>query len=414
MVNASGVRELAYLVTVDEVCPIVGRDRVECAVIGGWKCMVPKNQFQAGSLGIYFEIDSKVDTTQPAFAFLEKRKGVVKTQRYRNSDGSLFYSQGLLMHPADFGWAVEGDKVILPDGTALVKGDFLTARLGVTYADADDQARKTRTADPEAKYRAMAQRNQKLFKRKPFRWLMRREWGKKLLFVFFGKKKDRVPTHFPKQFEYVHPTDQERVENMVTVLKDKTPYIVTQKCDGSSGTFILSRKKFGKFEFFVCSRNVRQLRPDQQCFYETNYYWEVAKKYDIESKLTDYLKKHPDINYICWQGEICAPKIQKNPHRLSETHFYAFHMIDSKIGKWDIREAKKIWDSYGIESVPIVNENYILPDDFEEFKASADTTYDPAVCEGKSGCAAEGYVYYKTTDPSFSFKNVSRTYLLNH
>jgi hypothetical protein len=130
--------------------------------------------------------------------------------------------------------------------------------------------------------------------------------------------------------------------------------------------------------------------------------------------LADYLKKHPDINYICWQGEICAPKIQKNPHHLNETHFYAFHMIDSKIGKWDIREAKKVWDSYGIESVPIINENYILPDDFEEFKASADTTYDPAVCEGKSGCAAEGYVYYKTTDPSFSFKNVSRTYLLNH
>ena len=28
-------------------------------------------------------------------------------------------------------------------------------------------------------------------------------------------------------------------------------------------------------------------------------------------------------------------------------------------------------------------------------------------------CEREGYVYYKTTDPTFSFKNVSRSYLLN-
>ena len=57
---------------------------------------------------------------------------------------------------------------------------------------------------------------------------------------------------------YIKKTDQERCENMVFVLQDKTPYIRTQKCDGSSGTFILARKKqYGrtKYELFVCSRN---------------------------------------------------------------------------------------------------------------------------------------------------------------
>ena len=201
---------------------------------------------------------------------------------------------------------------------------------------------------------------------------------------------------------------------MPYILEDKTPYIVTQKCDGSSGTYILERKPFGKFEFYVCSRNVRQLTPDQKSFYDDNYYWECAIKYDIENKLKDYLNKHKDLDYVCWQGEVCAPDIQKNPQGLTETHLFCFHMIDSKIGKYDIRDAVKIWKNYNMETVPIINENYILPDDFEEFKESAENYYDASVCEGKTKQKQEGYVYYKTTDPNFSFKNVSRQYLLKH
>ena len=48
---------------------------------------------------------------------------------------------------------------------------------------------------------------------------------------------------------------------------------------------------------------------------------------------------------------------------------------------------------------------------FEEFKKSADGYYDPICCEGQNKCIREGYVYYKTTEPTFSFKNVSREYL---
>jgi hypothetical protein len=89
-------------------------------------------------------------------------------------------------------------------------------------------------------------------------------------------------------------------------------------------------------------------------------------------------------------------------------------MIDSEQGKYDIRDAAKIWKDYDMEIVPIVDENYILPDDFEEFKKSAEGYYDASVCEGKSKQRREGFVYYKTTDPNFSFKNVSREYLLKH
>lgn len=412
-------RELAYVVTVDGIEELPGYDRVESARIGGWRCIVPKGQFKVGDPGIYFEIDSKVPADNPAFAFLEKRNYKIKTQKMCKS-----ISQGLLMHAEDFGWKNGLDA----DGHALIydpkdnsrfwyadgESRFLTKELGITYADDEDNKRKAPKIDKSKKYQVMAARHAKLFKTPFFRWMMRREWGRKILFIFFGKKKD-TPKAFPTKFPYIHKTDQERCENMIWVLEDKTPYIRTQKCDGSSGTFILERLKRNKFEFYVCSRNVRMFKPDQECFYgEHNYYWEVAIKYNIENKLKDYLNKHPELSYVCWQGEVCAPKIQSNAHKLTETHLYLFHMIDSARGFYDIREAKDIWESYNMEHVPIDEELYILPDDFEEFKLTADGYYDPSVCEGNSKVEREGYVYYKSTDPNVSFKNVSRKYLLKH
>lgn len=200
-------------------------------------------------------------------------------------------------------------------------------------------------------------------------------------------------------------------ENMTWVLRDKTPFIVTQKCDGSSGTFILERKKFGKYEFYVCSRNVRQLKPEQKCFYDENYYWQVAIKYDIENKMKAWLKAHPKAWFICWQGEVCGPKIQANPQHLSKYHLFCFHWTDSINGRRDIREADKDWRAMGMEVVPIEG-TIVLPDDFEEFKQMADGKYDPSVCEGHKDCDREGWVLYKTNEPTFSFKNVSRKYLL--
>lgn len=422
MLNSKNERELAYFVKIDAIEPIVGSDNCECAVVGGWKIMVRKQTFKVGDLAIYFEVDSKVDTTKREFAFLAKRNGKIKTQKYTFGGKGLMYSQGLLMHTNDFvdetgripAW-LGARNAIMATGGDIFAGDtrFLTKELGVVYAEAEDNARKASAPD---KYKVMAQRNPNLFKNKFIKKIMRYKFGRKMMFFLFGKKKKAKDTAFPTgKFPGVSITDQERCENLPWVLEDKTPFIVTQKCDGSSGTFILERQRKHKYEFYVCSRRVRMLKSDQQCFYgDKNYYWEVAQKYDIESKMKDYLEKNPDISFVCWQGEICAPGIQKNPHHLKETHFYAFHFTDSKNGRYDIREAEKIWKSYGIEVVPIVNDNYIMPDDFEEFKLTADGKYDPSVCEGNINCRREGFVYYKITDPTFSFKNVSREYLLNH
>ena len=58
-------RELAYVVSIDAIEPIVGSDNCEAAVVGGWRVMVRKGTFKAGDLAVYFEIDSKVPEPEP-------------------------------------------------------------------------------------------------------------------------------------------------------------------------------------------------------------------------------------------------------------------------------------------------------------------------------------------------------------
>ena len=419
MLNKENIRELCYLVKIEAITPM-NADRLECAHIGGWHCVVGKGEFKVGDPAVYFEIDSQLPDVEPfsSMEFLKSKHFKIKSQKIRGE-----ISQGLLMPLSAWvdtedripTWVAEVNVAISTLGldTYLISENrFLTKTLDITYASPEDNRRKSNGPD---KYKKMSQRHPKIFKLRPVRWLMRHKWGRKLMFLFFGRKRDKKNGWPVGKFSGVSKTDQERCENMTWVLNDKTPFVRTQKCDGSSGTYILEKKPFGRYEFYVCSRNVRMLKEDQECFYGSdNYYWEAAKKYDIQNKMKRYLATDPELKWVCWQGELCAPGIQKNPHGLTETHLYLFHWTDNKNGRLDIRLAAEAWQHYNMEVVPIDEDEYILPDDFEEFKKSADGYYDASVCEGKNKQLREGYVYYKTSDPTFSFKNVSREYLLKH
>lgn len=194
-----------------------------------------------------------------------------------------------------------------------------------------------------------------------------------------------------------------------SLFKNKEPLIQTTKCDGTSGTFILERLKNKKYEYYVCSRNVRQLTPDQATYHDDNVYWNAEFKFHIKDFLQKMLELHPEWNYVAIQGEICGPNIQGNPHKLTDLRFLAFNFIDSVDGRWNSINGKILCEQHGIEWVPIVNEEYYLPDDMETLKLQAD-----GECEipGSSGLR-EGYVY-RSYDGVRSFKNVSRQYLLKH
>lgn len=393
----NGKRALAHTEKVEWIKPIEGADNIELIGVLGWTCIAKIGEFKEGDICVYIEIDSKVPEKEWS-EFLRTKHFKVKTMKLGKFK---VISQGLAL-PLDV------FDVDVPNEAGIDVTDLL----GITYSVKEDRKRKGKGID---KYQSMTQRRPDIFKRPWARWMMRRMWGKKVMFLFFGKKKDN-DRKFPTKFEYIHKTDQERVENMPWILESDDLFIRTQKCDGSSATYILERKPKGKFEFYVCSRNIRMLDPKQDNFYsevmDENPYWEMAFKYDIENKLKDILNHHPEWEYVCWQGEICGPKIQKNPHKLTDNHLFLFHMITSDKGMWDIRDAKYIWDNYTMESVPIEDELVTLEDNMEDFKLTADGYYDSIVCQGHFKCRREGYVYYKEDDPNFSFKNVSREYLL--
>lgn len=409
MLNAKNERELCYVVRVDEIKPIEGRDRVECAVVGGWTIMVRKGQFQPGSLGIYFEIDSQVPEKEP-FMFLEAKKFKIKTQKYKTPDGQ-FWSQGLLMGAEDFGWTTaerESDTcstcIVDSDGVAHYVDDesrFLTKQLNVIYAVAEDNSRKAGSAD---KYKKMAQRNGKLFTHQPFRWLMRHEWGKKLLFVFFGKKKDKK-SGWP---EWVAKTDEERVQNMPWILADKSEWIATEKIDGTSTTFTMKRgKRRNQYDFYICSRNVVFDKPDKQCFYDSNVYVEMAEKYNVESVLRQILENCPDLDWVTLQGETYGAGIQKRDYSLKDHDFVGFNFITSASGRWNSIDAKNLMNGFGIPWVPIVDEHFVLPDTVDELLTIAT---DKSVIDGGM---REGLVF-RSQDGVKSFKAVSNEFLMKY
>ena len=392
MINEkTGQRELAYVVNIDEIRPIEGYDRVEHARVNGWWVIISKNDnLSVGDKCVYFEVDSRCPSTDERFAFLEKRNYKVKTLKMCH-----VFSQGLLMPLSLF-----------PELGDVEVGTFLTEKLGIKYAVDEDNERKSTKINKDKKYQSMAARNAKLFKKKPFRWLMKREWGRKLLFALFGKKKDN-PRSWPTHFPYIHKTDEERCENIPWVLNYERPLTVTEKLDGTSTTFILERKKHNKFEFYVLSRNVRQADEKQECYHDHNIYWDMAFKYNVEDHLRQFLIDNPDCPYVCIQGESVG-SVQGNPLKLNEDDFYCFNFIDGRKGRLPSTEGKAIVEQWNMKWVPILDTKFKMPGDMEEFKqmATAKSVVNPEVWR-------EGIVLRDPTN-DFSFKNVSREYLMKH
>lgn len=380
----NGKRALAYIVTIDEIKPIPNYDRVEHARTNGWWVIISKNDhLKVGDKCVYFEIDSRVPADDVRFAFLEKRDFKVRTLRM-----CKVLSQGLLMPVSVFGFGN------LPVGTDV------TDKLGITYAVDEDNARKAES-NKQAKYMGMYTRHKRLFKTRLFKWIMRHERGREFLFKIFGKKTD-VPLPFP---DFVSKTDEERIENLPYKLGTDENYVMTEKLDGTSATYVLSRKG-KKYDFAVCSRNLRLPRPKDKHDPDLDVYWEMAFKYDIEGALSKILKNNPMVNWVCLQGEIIGPGIQKNPLDMPDHTLNLFNFIvDGE--RWSSYEGKSFSNvCLGIPWVPILGCE-TLPNTMDDMKAQADGK--SALNENK---LREGIVY-RSLDGKDSFKNVSNEYLLH-
>lgn len=387
----NGKRELAYVQTVSGIEPIIGADNIEKVHVLGWDLIAKKGEFKEGDKCVYIEIDSLVPSDNPVFDFLAAKHYKVKTFKLGKFG---VVSQGLALPLSLF-----------PELGDLAVDTPVTDALKITYSSKEDIERKQTPAEiAESNFTSFKARHRKFFSSRIIRSLMRHAWFRNLLKRLFGKKKGNQKTAFPKQF--ISPTDEERVQNMPWILENKSPFIVTEKLDGTSTTFLLERKG-KKFEFYVCSRNRRVLSDKTEVYMgNDNIYWLMADKYKIEEVLKDYLNKNKNLTWVCIQGESFGPKWQGNPLKMAELDFRAFNFITSDKGRSGSLDGRTILAEYGIQWVPIIYTDYVLPDTVKELleQATGPATLNPNVLR-------EGWVI-RSQDGKISFKAVSPEYLM--
>lgn len=220
-------RKLATVRTITDLQPIEGADKIELAIVDGWKVVVAKDvNHKIGNKVVYCEVDSFLPIKEE-FEFLRKssykKMGDQEGFRLRTIKLRGQVSQGLIL-PIDellkYGISVDD----------VYDGLDVTNILGIVKYEPPIPAELA------------------------------------------GKVKGGFPSFIPK-------TDEERIQNLTKEFeefKDKKFY-VTEKLDGSSATFYFKDGVFG-----VCSRNLELLET------EDNTFWKVARQMDLENKMREF------------------------------------------------------------------------------------------------------------------------------
>jgi RNA ligase (TIGR02306 family) len=347
------MRKLATIRRIDSINPIEGADAIEVATVGGWKVVVKKNEFAAGHLAVYLEIDSWVPTELAAFLSKGKEprefEGIrgerLKTIRLR---GQL--SQGLLL-PIDV-LAVKTDSGNYLGDWEQFEGHDVTERLGIV------------------------------------------KWERPMNAQLAGMARGNFPSLIPK-------TDQERVQNLGRALQDAEllTFEVTEKMEGSSMTCYLIDGVFG-----VCSRNL-DLKET-----EGNTFWAVARAEDIEGKMRAMFMRPESgtFNDVAVQGELIGPGIQDNIYQLTQHQFRVFDIYDINDGKYVLPDLRReVVEKMGLRHVPVLNANKQLN------SAGVDTilAWADGASELNAAHLREGLVF-KEVNGGMTFKAISNSYLL--
>ncbi len=201
---------------------------------------------------------------------------------------------------------------------------------------------------------------------------------------------------------FVPKTDEERVQNLLFELTEQLGQFafVTEKLDGSSIT-VFSRKGEADWESGVCSRNL-ELKLDVE-----NAFTSTVKKFSIIEKLEEFCKQNN--RQIALQGELIGAGVHGNKYKLAATDVRFFKAFDiSEQITFALNEFVEILKNLGLQSVPILQEKFVLHDNIELYLQEA---------EGKSvlnnQTEREGIVI-RTHDGNFSFKAISNRFLLKN
>jgi RNA ligase (TIGR02306 family) len=260
--------------------------------------VVKKDEYTAGDLAVYCEIDSWIPHEVAPFLSRGNFPHVyneVKGERLRTVKLRGQLSQGLLLPIATV------ENLIYIDGTRfqVEEGDDVSEALGIVKYEAPIPA------------------------------------------SLAGEVKGMFPSRIPK-------TDQERIQNLSTELEEwkaeKLTWEVTEKLDGSSMTVYIIDGEVG-----VCSRNL-DLKPNKD-----NSLWATAYKNEIDVKLIQSLSN------LAIQGELVGNGIQGNIYKMRDQEFYVYDIYDIDAGRYFTPAERvaycKVWD---IKHVPVFKTDFML------------------------------------------------------
>ena len=143
----------------------------------------------------------------------------------------------------------------------------------------------------------------------------------------------------------VPKTDEERVQNLAIETFSGMPFLVTEKLDGTSCSFI-----FDECGLHVCGRNWEFCETPDQTF------WKLVRQYDIEERLRDYHARTG--SYLALQGEVVGYGIQSNIYGLKGQDIFIFNIFDiTRQRYFPVADYRTILDDFGLKGVPVVAEN---------------------------------------------------------
>lgn len=349
-------RKLASIQKIKDIQPIPGADAIEVATVLGWHCVVKKGEFEPGDLCVYFEVDSLLPVKEQ-YEFLRKCCFNSRLNGFRIRTIKLRgqVSQGLAV----------------PVENVFGKLEYLSLREGLDVTDI----------------------------------LGVRKYEAEIPVSLGGKVRGNFPSFIPK-------TDEMRIQAIPELLDRYAEVlcVATEKLDGTSSTFYCYGGIHGRFGF--CSRNWEfQLDTD-------NTYAQIAKVYDIERKLRNFVAGSP-IKSIAIQGEIAGPSIQKNRYALSNHKLFVYHVFNIDEQRYFHHAALQAFcKENGFEHVPVVERSFKLKDIMPDVDSAVEYSIDKSIVN--SNIQREGVVIKPTiekNDPDigrFSFKVINPKYLLKY
>ncbi len=322
---------LATIQKIKTIRPHNNADSLELASVLGWQVVVKKGEFKPDDLVVYIVVDTVVPETNPVFEFLRNKSFRIKPIRLRGEESAgicfpVNIVPGYVSPTADGNGFFFNRKTETGEDHGIHEaGDDVTDLLGIIH------------------------------------------YEKPIPAELAGQAKGMLPG-------FIIMTDELNLRSYPDALPELwgRPHYITRKDDGCSGTFFRKGGEFG-----VCSRRIHLKES------ETNGFWRMARKYDLERILTEAFPEDD----VAIQGEVCGPGIQDNHLGLKELELHIFNLFDIRCrGYAGFDKLVAFCKKYNLPMVTIIGEGTAFGYNIEELVKLASEQKYP------NGYPAEGIV----------------------